>query len=86
MGTIYHYSSIKKLVPEHLEEIKTERLLKIEKARNEIKARLQFEINFWSMRYEELKMQESANKKSNPIKTCYGKSRISHKQTWEKDG
>ena len=55
--------ALTKLVPEHLEEIKTERLLKIEKARNEIKARLQFEINFWSMRYEELKMQESANKR-----------------------
>ena len=52
-----------KLVPEHLKEVKTERLIKIEKARNEIKARLQFEINFWSMRYEELKMQESANKR-----------------------
>ena len=55
--------ALQKLVPEHLKEVKTERLLKIEKARNEIKARLQFEINFWSMRYEELKLQESANKR-----------------------
>ena len=55
--------ALQNLVPEHLKEIKNERLLKIEKARNEIKARLQFEINFWSMRYEELKMQESANRR-----------------------
>ena len=55
--------ALEKLVPAHLKEVKSERLLKIEKARNEIKARLQFEINFWSMRYEELKMQESANKR-----------------------
>ena len=55
--------ALQKLVPDHLEEVKTERLLKIEKARNEINARLQFEINLWSMRYEELRMKESANKR-----------------------
>ena len=50
--------ALEKLVPAHLKEVKSERLLKIDKARNEINARLQFEINLWSMRYEELKMQE----------------------------
>ena len=55
--------ALQKLVPDHLEEVKTERLLKIEKARNEINARLQIEINLWSMRYEELRMKESANKR-----------------------
>ena len=55
--------ALQTLVPEHLNEVKTERLLKIKKARDEINARLQFEINFWWMRYEELKMQESANKR-----------------------
>ena len=44
--------ALQSLVPDHLNEVKTERLLKIEKARNEIKARLQFEINLWSRRYQ----------------------------------
>ena len=55
--------ALQSLVPDHLNEVKTERLLKIEKARNEIKARLQFEINLWSRRYQELKVQESANRR-----------------------
>jgi len=50
------------LVPQHLEEVKAERLERIAKAEREIKARMQREINHWSRRYEELKLQEQAGK------------------------
>ena len=51
------------LVPQHLKEIRTERLERIEKAQNEIQTRMQFQINHWSRRYEELRHQEAANKR-----------------------
>ena len=50
------------LVPQHLNEIKTERLDRIGKAKNEINARMTREINHWQRRYEELRHQESAGK------------------------
>jgi superfamily II DNA or RNA helicase len=50
------------LVPEHLEEVKGERLERIAKAGQEIQARMQREINHWYRRYEELKLQETAGK------------------------
>ncbi len=50
------------LVPEHLEDVKRERLDRIAKARHEIQARMRREINHWSHRYEELKLQEQAGK------------------------
>ncbi len=50
------------LVPQHLEEVKAKRLERIAKAEREIKARMQREINHWSRRYEELKLQEQAGK------------------------
>jgi hypothetical protein len=50
------------LVPEHLEEVKGERLERIAKASQEIQSRMQREINLWYSRYEELKLQESAGK------------------------
>jgi hypothetical protein len=50
------------LVPQHLAEVKTERLERIAKAEREIKARMQREINHWSRRYEELKLQEQAGR------------------------
>jgi hypothetical protein len=49
-------------VPQHLDEVKAERLERIAKAEREIKARMQREINHWSRRYEELKLQEQAGK------------------------
>ncbi|WP_216916466.1 MULTISPECIES: helicase-related protein [unclassified Synechococcus] len=52
------------LVPEHLEEIRRERLGRIEKARQEIQARMQRQINHWSRQYEELKHKDSAGKKT----------------------
>jgi len=50
------------LVPQHLEEVKVERLERIAKAEREIKARMQREINHWSRRYAELQLQEQAGK------------------------
>jgi superfamily II DNA or RNA helicase len=50
------------LVPQHLEEVKGERLERIAKASQEIQSRMQREINLWYRRYEELKLQESAGK------------------------
>jgi hypothetical protein len=50
------------LVPQHLEEVKAERLERIAKAEREIKARMQREINHWSRRYAELQLQEQAGK------------------------
>ncbi len=50
------------LVPEHLEEVKGERLERIAKASQEIQSRMQREINHWFRRHQELKLQESAGK------------------------
>jgi len=50
------------LVPAHMEEVKAERLTRIAKARGEIQARMQKEINHWSYRYQELKLKEAAGK------------------------
>jgi hypothetical protein len=52
------------LVPQHLEEVKGERLERIAKAEREIKARMQREINHWSRRYAELQLQEQAGKQA----------------------
>jgi hypothetical protein len=52
------------LVPAHLEEVRTERLARIQKARQEIEARMKREINFWQKRHAELKHQESAGKQT----------------------
>ena len=49
-------------MPEHLEEVKGERLERIAKAGQEIQSRMQREINHWYRRYEELKLQETAGK------------------------
>ena len=50
------------LVPQHLEEVKGERLERIAKAGQEIQSRMQREINHWYRRYEELKLQEASGK------------------------
>ena len=52
------------LVPQHLEEIKRERLERIEKARQEIQARMQRQINHWSRQHEELKHKATAGKRT----------------------
>jgi hypothetical protein len=52
------------LVPAHLDEVRIERLARIQKARQEIEARMKREINFWQKRHAELKHQESAGKQT----------------------
>jgi superfamily II DNA or RNA helicase len=52
------------LVPAHLNEIKSERVARIKKARQEVEARMTYQINFWQKRYAELKHQESAGKQT----------------------
>jgi superfamily II DNA or RNA helicase len=56
--------AMQSLVPQHLEEIKRERLERIEKARQEIQARMQRQINHWSRQYEELKHKDTAGKRT----------------------
>ncbi len=50
------------IVPEHLEEVRQERLERIRKTEEAVKDRLRKEINYWDHRAEELKLQERAGK------------------------
>ncbi len=56
-------NAMQTLVPQHLEEIKAEKLDRIKKAENEIRTRMTFEINYWYRQFQELKLKESADKK-----------------------
>jgi len=48
------------IVPNHLEEVRTERLRQIDKVEREVKARLTKEINYWDRRAQDLKEKERA--------------------------
>ena len=50
------------IVPTHLAEVKTRRIPEIKKVEQEVKARLEKEINFWDGRAFELREQEKAGK------------------------
>ncbi len=52
--------AIARIVPEHLREVREQRLHLIEKTRAAVKDRLTKEINYWDHRAEELKLQEQA--------------------------
>jgi hypothetical protein len=54
--------AIAKVVPEHLQEVRTRRLGWIEKTRAAVKDRLTKEIGYWDHRAEELKVQEQAGR------------------------
>jgi len=54
--------AIETLVPEHLGEVRNQRLEWIAKTHAAVKARLTKEINYWDHRAEELKLQEQAGK------------------------
>jgi len=56
--------AIRELVPKHVEAVKAQRLPYIEKVENEVKARLQKEINHWQTLTEQYKLQEAAGKKT----------------------
>jgi hypothetical protein len=59
--TAFGYA-ISKVVPEHLNEVKTRRLGWLDKTRRAVKERLTKEINYWDHRAEDLKIQEQAGK------------------------
>jgi SNF2 family DNA or RNA helicase len=54
--------AVTRLVPEHLEEVRSRRLEWIEKTRAAVKDRLTKEIAYWDHRAEELRLQEKAGK------------------------
>jgi hypothetical protein len=54
--------AIAHVAPQHLEEVRSQRLTWIEKARAAVKDRLTKEINYWDHRAEQLKLEEQAGK------------------------
>jgi SNF2 family DNA or RNA helicase len=54
--------AIAAVVPEHLKEVRDQRLSWLEKTRAAVKDRLTKEINYWDHRAEELKLQEQAGR------------------------
>jgi len=56
--------AVRELVPQHVDEIRTRRLPQIAKVEQEVKARLQREVNFWDRRAQDLKAQEDGGKKT----------------------
>ncbi len=56
--------AIQSLVPQHVGEIREQRLPLIDKVEREVEARLKIQINYWDRRAQELKAQERAGKKT----------------------
>ena len=56
--------AIQSLVPQHVGEIREQRLPLIDKVEREVEARLKTQINYWDRRAQELKAQERAGKKT----------------------
>jgi superfamily II DNA or RNA helicase len=56
--------AVRTLVPEHVSEIKRQRLPLIDKVERQVEARLKAQINYWDHRAEVLKEQERAGKKT----------------------
>jgi superfamily II DNA or RNA helicase len=54
--------AIQSLVPQHLDEVKTRRVLEIDKVEREVRARLTREINYWDARAARLREEERAGK------------------------
>ena len=54
--------AISQVVPEHLEEVKANRLSLIEKTKAAVKDRLTKEISYWDHRAEDLRLQEQAGR------------------------
>jgi superfamily II DNA or RNA helicase len=52
--------AIQSLVPQHLDEVKTRRIVEIDKVEREVRARLTREINYWDARAARLREQERA--------------------------
>jgi superfamily II DNA or RNA helicase len=54
--------AVRELVPEHLAEIRTRRIVEIDKVEREVRARLNREINYWDARAARLREEERAGK------------------------
>lgn len=54
--------AIELLVPQHLDEVKSRRLVEIDKIEREVRARLNREINYWDARAARLREEERAGK------------------------
>jgi superfamily II DNA or RNA helicase len=52
--------AVQTLVPRHLDEVKTRRVIEIDKVEREVRARLTREINYWDARAARLREQERA--------------------------
>jgi hypothetical protein len=57
--------AVARVVPEHLEEVRSRKLALIAKTEVAVKDRLTKEINYWDHRAEELKLQEQAGRPGN---------------------
>ena len=62
-GTVMSYA-IGQLVPQHVQEVRRQRLPLIDKVEREVEARLKTQVNYWDRRAQELKAQERAGKKT----------------------
>ena len=56
--------AVSKVVPEHLEEVKSRRIALVNKTKAEVKGRLTSEISYWDNRAENLKLEEQAGKRN----------------------
>ena len=56
--------AVREIVGRHADEVRRRRLPLIDKVEEQVKARLQKEINFWDRRSQDLKAQEAAGKKT----------------------
>ena len=61
--TAVHFATVE-MAQQHVAEVRARRLPEIEKVEQEVKARLQKEINYWDNRAAELKEDEKAGKKT----------------------
>jgi len=55
---------LREVVPQHVDEVRARRIPLVDKIEQEVKARLQREINFWDRRAQDLKAREDAGKKT----------------------
>ncbi|MBD3646315.1 MAG: RNA helicase, partial [Pseudomonadales bacterium] len=62
LETMAQQHAIATIVPEHVKEVRDERMERIEKTRAAVKERLTKEINHWDYRAQQLKEQEQAGK------------------------
>ena len=68
------------VVPEHLKEVRDDRLALIHKTEAQVKSRLTKEITFWDHRAEELKLQEQAGKPNAKLNSGEARKRADNLQ------